>query len=480
MRARRSRYDRRYRRTDAEHGVDLNMKRDGAIEVPGASRGGGRARRRARPVPGAAGVAAWVGLALLLGPPSPHAQEVTGGVLAECAVLSPRLDDIHACLDDYLGVMDEEIEAAEALVEGSLDGAGRRAFTASRRAFSVYRRDNCLWYLEFSEPRVEAEQIAKDCLATMSLQRLAELRRLITVEDGRDAVQRGYYVYGDGRNTFRPCGSDSRLWVEGEASIVDELQQLYLDVATSERQLLFGRLRGVIDPEATGASGHDGVLRASVVGELRVPREGDCRLPAGVPGTLAGAPIVESAPAAADEATPPAEPAVDLPPDEQLTAYFGDWTADCVENRAERFCTLSTALLDEEGERAGGTGPDREAGEGAALALERRAAERASVALRFPGREIDMPEKIRWRVDENTLGDIVGSAIRVDATATRQLIEEPRYLRQELLPRLIAGGTLTVDVLESVDDERGERFSATLMGLTRALAFADDFVRDGG
>ena len=126
------------------------------------------------------------------------------------------------------------------------------------------------------------------------------------------------------------------------------------------------------------------------------------------------------------------------------------------------------------------TGPGGEAGEGAALALERRAAERASVALRFPGREIDMPEKIRWRVDENTLGDIVGSAIRVDATATRQLIEEPRYLRQELLPRLIAGGTLTVDVLESVDDERGERFSATLMGLTRALAFADDFVRDGG
>ena len=222
-----------------------------------------------------------------------QAQDTGSGVLAECAALSPRLDDIHACLDDYLGVMDEEIAASEAFIDESLDEAGRAAFAASRRAFSVYRRDNCLWYLAFSEPRVEAEQIAKDCLATMSLQRLSELRRLITADGGQDAVQRGYYVYGASRNTFRPCGSDSRLWVEGEAGVVGELQQRYLDVATSERQLLFTRLRGVIDTEAQTASGHDGVLRTSVIGELRVPREGDCRLPAGVPGGLAGAPAVE-------------------------------------------------------------------------------------------------------------------------------------------------------------------------------------------
>ena len=129
---------------------------------------------------------------------------------------------------------------------------------------------------------------------------------------------------------------------------------------------------------------------------------------------------------------------------------------------------------------SGAGGTDGATGEGsAALSLVRRAAERATVALRFPEREIDSPARIRWRVDGDTLGDIVGSAIRVDATATRQLVEDPRFLRQELLPRMVAGGTLTVDVLASIDDERGERFTATLIGLTRALAFADDFVRDG-
>ena len=43
---------------------------------------------------------------------------------------------------------------------------------------------------------------------------------------------------------------------------------------------------------------------------------------------------------------------------------------------------------------------------------------------------------------------------------------------------MIQGNDLILDVLESVDDESGERFTATLKGLTRALAFADDFVRD--
>ena len=424
-------------------------------------------------------------LVVLCSPLPVRAQDMTGGVLAECASLSPRLDDIHACLDAYLGVMDEEIAAAEAFIDDSLDEAGRAAFAASRRAFSVYRRDNCLWYLAFSEPRVEAEQIAKDCLATMSLQRLSELRRLVTAEGGQETVQRGYYVYGASRNTFRPCGSDSRLWVEGEAGVVGELQQRYLDVATSERQLLFTRLRGVIDMEAQSASGHDGVLRASVIGELRVPREGDCRLPAGVPGSLAGAPAVElPARPGADETsieTTAREPAPDEPPEQQLIAYFGAWTADCVEDRSERFCTLSTALTGADEPPSSGTGDAGGAmGEGsAALSLVRRAAERATAALRFPEREIDNPAKIRWRIDGDNLGDIVGSAIRVDAAATRQLVEDPRFLRQELLPRMIAGGTLTIDVLASIDDEDGERFTATLIGLTRALAFADDFVREG-
>jgi len=45
---------------------------------------------------------------------------------------------------------------------------------------------------------------------------------------------------------------------------------------------------------------------------------------------------------------------------------------------------------------------------------------------------------------------------------------------------MLAGRTLAIEVLESVDDASGEQLEATLVGLTRALVFADDFVRDGG
>ena len=457
---------------------------EGTVQVGG--QGGGRgAERRARTALAALGLAWTLGV-LGVVPDAARAQETTGGVLAECATLSPLLDDIHACLDDYLAVMDERLDEIDELVDRTLDGEARRAFALSRSAFATFRRDNCLWYLAFSTPRAEAEQIGKDCLARMSLERLAELQALL-VERGADAPKSGYYVYGAERNTFRPCGSEARYWVEGDAAAVGELQQTYLEVATEDLQVLFARLEGALDDAASAPSGHSGTFRAGALVELRVPREGDCRLPGGTP-SLAAEPVAEASPApsaSVPETDPePPEPAAPEAPEQQLIAYFGAWLADCTESAGSRACALSTAL---EADGAVAVADDGAAEDGAAddavratLSVLRPADGGTGVELFFPDREIDSPAKLRWGVDADVLGDVVGSAIRVDARGTRQVLEPGPYVEDELLPRMIAGNVLVVDVLDSVDDDGGERHRSTLVGLTRALAFADGFVRDGG
>ncbi len=47
-----------------------------------------------------------------------------------------------------------------------------------------------------------------------------------------------------------------------------------------------------------------------------------------------------------------------------------------------------------------------------------------------------------------------------------------------LLPMMIEGVDLSIEVLAKVDDSAGEEFVGTLNGLTKALAFSDGFVRD--
>ena len=42
---------------------------------------------------------------------------------------------------------------------------------------------------------------------------------------------------------------------------------------------------------------------------------------------------------------------------------------------------------------------------------------------------------------------------------------------------MIEGVDLSIEVLTEVDDAAGEEFVGTLNGLTKALAFSDDFVR---
>ncbi len=397
-----------------------------------------------------------------------HAQ--TYNVLEECSNLSPGIEDIHACLDNYLDIMDANIDDVSTFLNRTLEGASLAGFKRSQQAFIQYRRQNCLWYLEFSTPRSEAEQIAKNCLATMSQQRLSELQRLMAADkSGGGSTLRGFYVYGPNRNSFQICGREARYWVEGDNATVSELQQQYLSTATADLQVMYTTVKGEIDEGAQTVDGHRGVLKVLEIVELRVPSESDCRIPS---AQLAALPSVTTASAPEPAAVEP-EPAVAEEQDEpqqQLVAYFGAWIADCIENDGNRKCNLQVDMQPDS---------EDEATAKPTLSLARKTRQRTTLEVHFPDREIDSPQRIRWGVDGYVFGDILGSEIRVDETATRQLVSERRFINEDLMPLMIDGGNLTLDVLASVDDRSGEKFVATLRGLTRALAFADEFVSDG-
>ena len=399
------------------------------------------------------------------------AQAQSYNVLKECSSLSSEIDDIHACLDNYLDIMDANIDDISTFLNRTLEGPSLAGFKRSQQAFIQYRRHNCLWYLEFSTPRNEAEQIAKNCLATMSQQRLSELQRLMATDSTGAKTLRGFYVYGPNRNSFQVCGREARYWVEGDNTTVSQIQQQYLNAATADLQLMYATVKGELDENTQTVDGHKGVLRLTEVVEVRVPSESDCGLPSGQATTF---PEVTAASASLPEpAALEPEPEViaeQEEPQQQLVAYFGAWLADCVENDGNRKCNLRVDMQ-----------PEGEAGDGdlPTLSLARKTRQRTTLEVRFPDREIDTPQRIRWGVDGYVFGDILGSEIRVDETATRQLVSERRFINEDLMPLMVDGGKLTLDVLASVDDRTGEKFVATLRGLTRALAFADEFVSDG-
>ena len=167
----------------------------------------------------------------------PLAKAYANNVLEECIALSPQANDIHVCLDNYLDDMDKNIAEITAVIENEMSGESLAAFAQAQQAFTTYRRRNCLWYLQFSSPRSEAEQIAKNCLVSMSQQRLSEMQSLLDAGSDEAGVLQGYYVYGADRNSFWPCGMDSRYWVEGENTVVSELQQEYLNQAITDLQV---------------------------------------------------------------------------------------------------------------------------------------------------------------------------------------------------------------------------------------------------
>lgn len=203
--------------------------------------------------------------------------------LKECAELSPRLDDIHLCMDNYLDIMDSNISGITDYLAESLSGDALAGLDRSQQAFVEYRRQNCLWYLEFSSPRTEAEQIAKNCLASMSQQRLAELQALVAVEDTSGQALSGYYVYGAGRNSFQLCGSEERYWLEGDASLINRAQQLYLSLSTSDSQALYAVFAGELDRDAQAPDEHQGVFRLTTLIDISLSTDADCRVPGNLP-----------------------------------------------------------------------------------------------------------------------------------------------------------------------------------------------------
>ena len=470
-------------------------------------------------------------------------------VLAECMALTGDEDEIHGCLDNYLDVMDDNIGDLEAFLERELDGEARAGFARSQSAFASYRRENCLWYLEFNEPRANAEKIAKNCLARMSLARLSELQSLLVRDEGAGRAIDGFYVYGANRNSFRPCGSDARYWVEGDAAAVGTLQRGYASLATADLQVMFASLVGGIDEGADAPIDHDGVLRARSVRDVRVPSDGDCRLPDGSPpvtsvAAAAGAEpstsvaerVADVPPREADvdspdtgddreaiarsaagspapddgestegwivysgdppdaaranpvadpdgfadpgpDASPVAEadpvPAVGAPAaasavapagDERLTAYFGAWLADCESGANGRRCRVAVDLGD------GGEAPE--------LALLRRGPEDTTVEVAFPDRAIDAASDVDWAIDGYAFGGAGGGEVSVGDGGTVLRLADRRFVGEDLLPLMRRGSALALDV--RAGDGSVERLEGTLVGLTRALGFADGFLTGEG
>lgn len=407
----------------------------------------------------------------------------TSKILQQCRTLSLAADDIHNCLDNYLDVMDDNLADISDLIRAELtvaEASGLQAFETSQQAFENYRSSNCLWYLEFSGPRVEAEQIAKNCLASMSEQRLAELQLLVKAQSGSDAVP-GYYVYGAERNTFQSCGSAKRYWVEGENVVVSELQQLYLSKATTDLQILFVELNGSVNTEAAETfPAHDGVFELDSLVTLRTPVDSDCPIPRAVDGQVVSAeqPTQASQPNDADAPTetPAADENSQDEPVQTLIGYFGDWIAHCEQLGSSYGCVLSINM-----ETGAPTEEDM-----AKLIITRRSNARTVIDMDVPlglAPSLDDIENLHWQVDSVTFGPLLHSRLESRGpsgaqTHIRQALRERWFIRDELLPVMQRGRELSVSLQPDSDDELV--LSATLNGLTRALEFADDFTAAEG
>ncbi|MFT6307672.1 MAG: invasion protein IalB [Halioglobus sp.] len=372
-------------------------------------------------------------------------------------------------MDSYLDLMDNNIAGMTEFLSESLSGQALAGLNRSQAAFSEYRRQNCLWYLEFSSPRSEAELIAKNCLATMSNHRWQELQGLLGEEDTSAKTVSGFYVYGEGRNSFQQCGSEALYWLDGDLSVVNDAQQLYLSLATSKVQILHAVFAGSLNESTAAPQGHVGVLSLSTLFDMSVPTETDCKLlsNSSVFDLASSTTVDSSAVTTSEEILDSAE---QDEPQQQLIAYFGAWLVDCTENNGRRSCNLKVALdklVSSDSERASAT-----------LIVLRGKQQRTSIEMIFPDREIESPSLVRWRIDAFAFGDLVGSSILVDEIAARQIIPGEGFLKNELLPMMIEGVDLSIEVLAGVDDSAGEEFVGTLNGLTKALAFSDGFVRD--
>lgn len=160
--------------------------------------------------------------------------------------------------------------------------------------------------------------------------------------------------------------------------------------------------------------------------------------------------------------------------DEALLAYFGDWRADCRRGNGTARCRLGVAVTDPAPALVA-TAAD---GSGAQLGLERRADGIVAIEIDLPGLSPEQPGDLRWRVDGRDLGTLSGVRLVDGRDPARQRIDDPDTIAA-ILPSLRDGVELVVDSTGDAAGARGGEVAATLMGLTRALAFADDFVSGG-
>ena len=113
---------------------------------------------------------------------------------------------------------------------------------------------------------------------------------------------------------------------------------------------------------------------------------------------------------------------------------------------------------------------------GAVMRIGYRPNNRPSVELHFPNDELDSPEKLIWSVDNYTFGVVPGSLITVDDEAAKQIVNEVKFVRDELIPLFESGGSVNITLLDEVNGNTGKNFEATLVGFSRARSFANDYI----
>ena len=301
--------------------------------------------------------------------------------------------DVSECMDNYLDLLDQNLGDLTIFINGELRGAERAAFGRAQNSFYSFRRENCLWYLALGGQRIEAEQVAKNCLADMSQARLAELQGLIA--------------------EYQTPGTENLPDVNP------------------------------FDEPVDSASDGDALAAAT---ELEVTA---VNVPTDAPAELS--------------ATEPT--GSDASNDEGLSAFLGEWEVICTQADSSKRCTFDVPLVSQDGDS-----------NEAVMRVTRRADEGTRVELRFPGKQIESPDNVLWQVDSYSFGSVPGSIISVNDGVVRQVINERRFLLEDLVPLFRSGSQVGITLIEKVGEREGEEYEATLGGFSRALTFADEYI----
>lgn len=308
--------------------------------------------------------------------------------LEACRNQTKVTSEINDCLDNYLDLMDQNLGDLTVFIDGELRGGARAAFNRAQNSFYSYRRENCLWYLELGNVRVEAEQVAKNCLAEMSQKRLAELQQLIA----------NYPVEGAG-------GLAAQALIDLELEAGDENIEVSSDVQEPATIA-----ENESDNQALSESAEDDVSNTA------------------------------------------------------LSAFLGQWQVVCDTLGSAKQCTLDVPLESLDGKN-----------DDAVMRVTRRGGS-SIVELQFPNLAIASPEQVLWRIDAWSIGAISGSTISENAAVARQVISESKILQDDLLPLFRTGNEVGITLLTNAGESTGDEFQSTLLGFSRALAFADDFI----